>query len=73
MDLLTHQGTSVPTEGATITIRIARSSGKVFRLDFLFGLEVRQRFNLFEFDRVSLSHAVFVPDTRFPWSVRTWN
>ena len=31
-------------------------SGKVFQLDFLFGLEVRrQRFNLSEFDRVSLS------------------
>ena len=30
--------------------------GKVFQLDFLFGLEVRwQRFNLSEFDRVSLS------------------
>jgi hypothetical protein len=33
-----------------------RLSGKVFQLDFLFGLEVRQqRFNLSEFDRVSLS------------------
>jgi hypothetical protein len=34
------------------TIRIERPSGKVFQLDFLFGLEVRrQRFNLSEFDR----------------------
>ena len=35
-------------------------------------LEVRrQRFNLSEFDRVSLSRAAFVPDTRFPSSVGT--
>ena len=52
--LLPHQGTRVPTTGATI--RIERPSGKVFQLDFLFGLEVRrQRFNLSESDRVSLS------------------
>lgn len=38
------------------TIRIERPSGEVFQLDFLFGLEVRrQRFNLSEFDRVSLN------------------
>jgi hypothetical protein len=44
----------VPTTGATI--RIERPSGKVFQLDFLFVLEVwQQRFNLSEFDRVSLS------------------
>jgi hypothetical protein len=48
--LLPHQGTRVPTTGATI--RIERPSGKVFQLDFLFDLEVwRQRFNLSEFDR----------------------
>ncbi len=48
--LLPHQGTRVPTTGATI--RIERPSGKVFQLDFPFGLEVRrQRFNLSEFDR----------------------
>jgi hypothetical protein len=42
----------VPTIGAMI--RIERSSGKVFQLDFLFGLEVRrQRFDLSEFDGVS--------------------
>ena len=59
--LLPHQGTRVPTTGATI--RIERPSGKVFQLDFLFGLEVRrQRFNLSEFDRVSLSRAAFVPE-----------
>jgi hypothetical protein len=47
----------VPTTGATI--RIERPSGKVFQLDFLFVLEVRrQRFNLSEFDRVSLSRAL---------------
>ena len=52
--LLPHQGTRVPTTGATI--RIERPSGKVFQLDFLFGLEVRrQRFNLSEFDLVSMS------------------
>jgi hypothetical protein len=40
------------------TIRIERPSGEVFQLDFLFGLEVRrQRFNLSEFDRVSLSRS----------------
>jgi hypothetical protein len=49
--LLPHQGTA---DGATI--RIERPSGKVFQLDFLFGLEVRRpRFNLSDFDRVSLS------------------
>jgi hypothetical protein len=43
-----------PSTGATI--RIERPSGKVFQLDFLFGLNVRrQRFNLSEFDRVRLS------------------
>ena len=42
-----HQGTRVPTTGATI--RIERPSGKVFQHD---GLEVRrQRFNLSESDR----------------------
>jgi hypothetical protein len=46
--LLPHQGTRVTTTGATI--RIERPSGKVFQLDFLFRLEVRQqRFNLSEF------------------------
>ena len=49
-----RHGTRVPTTGAMI--RIERPSGKVFQLDFLFRLEVRQqRFNLSEFDRVSLS------------------
>ena len=44
----------MPTTGATI--RVELPSGKVLQLDFLFGLEVRQqRFNLSEFDRVSLS------------------
>ena len=48
--LLPHQGTRVPTTGATI--RIERPSGRVFQLDFLFRLEVRrQRFNLSEFFR----------------------
>jgi hypothetical protein len=38
------------------TIRIERPMGEVFQLGFLFGLEVRRRrFNLSEFDRVSLS------------------
>jgi hypothetical protein len=70
--LLPHQGTRVPTTGATI--RIERPSGKVFQLDFLFGLEVRRQCcNLSEFDRVSLSRAAFVPDTRFPSSVGTRN
>jgi hypothetical protein len=41
---------------STATIRIERTSATVFQVDFLFGLEVRrQRFNLSEFDRVSLS------------------
>jgi hypothetical protein len=36
--------------------RIERPTGEVFRLDFLFGIEVRrQRFSLIDFDRVSLS------------------
>jgi hypothetical protein len=49
--LLPHQGTRVPTTGATILRR-----GLSARLPILFGLEVRrQRFNLSEFDRVSLS------------------
>lgn len=40
----------MPTAGATI--RIERPSGKVFQLDFLFGLEVRRQcFNLSEFHR----------------------
>ena len=37
-------------------IQIERVTGEVFRLDFLFGKQVRrQRFNLIGFDRVSLS------------------
>lgn len=37
-------------------IRIERATGEVFRLDFLLGREVRrQRFNLSDFDRVTLS------------------
>jgi hypothetical protein len=61
----------VPTIGATISIE--RSSGKVFQLDFLFGLEVRrQRFDLSEFDGVSLSRG-FPAGYQFPSSVGTRN